>query len=289
MWMETIDVTAPYHFKRILERLTSDPLNVIDLDNRSISLPLRNKDQEPSVVLVKAIGTIEQPVFQVSGKDEADKDDLLKEVKRIFQWETNLLPVMEHFKLSNLAAIFEEHTGTPLVLDFNLYHCLVKCMIHQQLNLSFAHKLTARFVQTFGEQKEGVWFYPLPETIAGLDYSQLRELQFSMRKAEYVIDTSRMIASGELQLEELPSLSDEEIMEKLVKIRGIGPWTVQNVLLFGLGRPNLFPLADIGIQNALKKHFGLEKKPTKEEMLEWSKEWHPFLSYASLYLWRSIE
>ena len=106
----------------------------------------------------------------------------------------------------------------------------MKCIIHQQLNLSFAYTLTGRFVHTFGEQKDGVWFYPLPETIAQLDYNDLRELQFSMRKAEYVIDTSRMIADGRLDLDELDQLSDEDIMEKLVKIRGIGPWTVQNVL-----------------------------------------------------------
>jgi DNA-3-methyladenine glycosylase II len=79
------------------------------------------------------------------------------------------------------------------------------------------------------------------------------------------------------------------VIKQLVKIRGIGPWTAQNFLLFGLGRPNLFPKADIGIQNAIKKHFQLEQKPTFEQMDEISKEWAPYLSYASLYLWRSIE
>ncbi|WP_252607346.1 DNA-3-methyladenine glycosylase family protein [Bacillus paralicheniformis] len=287
MWKETVSVSPPYHFDRVLDRLSLDPLNAVNLDKREVKLPLRNQNKEPRIVAVQATGTVDTPVFAVSGTD--DRDDMMKEVKRIFRWEENLQPVLDHFSQSSLSSIFAEHAGTPLVLDFHLYHCLMKCMIHQQLNLSFAYTLTERFVHTFGEQKDGVWFYPLPETIAQLDYNDLRELQFSMRKAEYVIDTSRMIADGRLNLDELDQLSDEDIMEKLVKIRGIGPWTVQNVLLFGLGRPNLFPAADIGIQNAIKRHFGLNDKPTKEQMLEMSKEWHPYLSYASLYLWRSIE
>ncbi|TWM25943.1 DNA-3-methyladenine glycosylase [Bacillus paralicheniformis] len=287
MWKETVSVSPPYHFDRVLDRLSLDPLNAVNLDKREVKLPLRNQNKEPRIVAVQVTGTVDAPVFAVSGTD--DRDDMMKEVKRIFRWEENLQPVLDHFSQSSLSSIFAEHAGTPLVLDFHLYHCLMKCMIHQQLNLSFAYTLTERFVHTFGEQKDGVWFYPLPETVAQLDYNDLRELQFSMRKAEYVIDTSRMIADGRLNLDELDQLSDEDIMEKLVKIRGIGPWTVQNVLLFGLGRPNLFPAADIGIQNAIKRHFGLNDKPTKEQMLEMSKEWHPYLSYASLYLWRSIE
>ncbi|ASB87583.1 DNA-3-methyladenine glycosylase [Bacillus sonorensis] len=287
MWKEIVSISPPYHFDRVLERLSLDPLNAVSLEKREVRLPLRNQAKKPGIVTVRAIGTADAPEFLVSGTD--DQSAMMDEVKRIFQWKESLQPVLDHFSKTNLSQLFEEHAGTPLVLDFHLYHCLMKCIIHQQLNLSFAYTLTERFVHAFGEQKDGVWFYPLPETIAGLDYADLRALQFSMRKSEYVIDTSRMIAEGGLKLDELGSLTDEDIMEKLVKIRGIGPWTVQNVLLFGLGRPNLFPMADIGIQNAIKRHFGLKDKPTKEEMLEMSREWQPYLSYASLYLWRSIE
>lgn len=287
MWKEIVSVTPPYQFDRVLERLSLDPLNAVSLEQREVRLPLRNQAKEPSIVTVRAAGTVDAPEFVVSGTD--DQELMMEEVKRIFGWKESLQPVLDHFSKTSLFKLFEEHAGTPLVLDFQLYHCLMKCIIHQQLNLSFAFTLTERFVHTFGELKDGVWFYPLPETIAKLDYADLRDLQFSMRKSEYAIDTSRMIAEGILNLDELASLTDEEIMQKLVKIRGIGPWTVQNVLLFGLGRPNLFPMADIGLQNAIKCHFGLTDKPTKDEMLEMSREWQPYLSYASLYLWRSIE
>ena len=78
-------------------------------------------------------------------------------------------------------------------------------------------------------------------------------------------------------------------MEELLSIRGIGPWTVQNFLLFGLGKQNVFPKADIGLQRAVQRLLGLSEKPSAKQMEELSKRWEPYLSYASLYLWRSIE
>ena len=95
--------------------------------------------------------------------------------------------------------------------------------------------------------------------------------------------------SGELNFKELKHLYNQEIHDILIKLRGVGPWTVQNFLMFGIGRPNLFPMADIGLQNALKKRFDLAQKPSKAEMEQYIKDWEPYLSYASLYLWRSIE
>ena len=207
----------------------------------------------------------------------------------MFQWDIPLHDIDQHFQESDLKDIFHQHRGTPLILDFSPYSCLVKCIIHQQLNLKFAFTLTERYVQTFGEEIDGVWFYPSPEKAASLTIEQLRELQFSQRKAEYIIGLSEMIQSGELNLEELSQESDEAIMKTLVKIRGIGPWTAQNFLLFGLGRPNLFPIGDVGIQNALKKLYRLEAKPDAVSMEQFSEKWKPYLSYASLYLWRSIE
>ncbi|MGD6796261.1 DNA-3-methyladenine glycosylase family protein [Metabacillus indicus] len=287
MWEERVKIDPPYDFDRVLDRLSMDPLHHVTMAEREVSIPMRDGDKKPFVVKVKALGTKDAPEFLVSGS--GNREAALKETMRIFQWDTSLLDVQTHFRSSNIAGIFQEHDGTPLVLEFGLYECLMKCIIHQQLNLKFAHTLTERFVHTFGEQVDGVWFYPLPEKVAALDYSDLRELQFSGRKSEYVIDTSKLIAEGKINLEELKDLPDEDILKELVKIRGVGPWTVQNLLLFGLGRPNLFPVADIGIQNAMKKHFGLDRKPTLEEMQELSREWDPYLSYASLYLWRSIE
>jgi DNA-3-methyladenine glycosylase II len=288
--LHTINIPGPYNFDLVLSRLALDPLHVLNKEERWVKVPIRIH-KKPIVVKVQATGTTDNPTFLVE-LDEVDTSihELIKrEICRIFRWDVSLQAIHEHFQKTNLKQIFEEHYGTPIVLDFHPYNSLVKCIIHQQLNLKFAFTLTQRFVTTFGIEKNGVWFYPLPETVARLTVEELRALSFSTRKAEYIIDLSKEIQKGNLHIDSLYEKSDEEIMAELLRYRGIGQWTIQNVLLFGLGRNNLFPLADIGIQNAIKKLLKLEQKPTKEEMEAMLPKWHPYLSYASLYLWRSIE
>jgi DNA-3-methyladenine glycosylase II len=118
-----------------------------------------------------------------------------------------------------------------------------------------------------------------------LDYEDLQKLQFNRRKAEYVIDLSRQVADGELDLEGLQSLSDRQVVEKLVALRGVGRWTAECLLLFGMGRPDLLPAADIGVRNAVKKAFELDGQPTEAEVREWGEGWTPWRSYVTFYLW----
>ena len=288
MWKEIVATDGPYDFDRVLDRLSKDPLNFLNKEDKFVKIPLVI-NENPYVITVKAVGSTVEPKFEISGNGERVKELALMNIQRIFQWDFSLHKLNLHFQTTNIADIFKQHAGTPLVLEFDLYRCLMKCFIHQQLNVTFAHTLTERFVKEFGYQVGDVWFYPKPEIVATLKYDDLRALQFSGRKAEYVIDTSRLISEGKLNLTELELLSDGEIMKKLTKVRGIGPWTVQNLLLAGLGRSNLFPKADIGVQKAMQKHFKLGEKPTSEEMDQYSERWEPYLSYATLYLWRSIE
>ncbi len=228
------------------------------------------------------------PEFKIEC-DHKSHEQVIARLTDIFQWNVDLTQIDAHFAKTSLHSIFAEHYGTPLVLDFHPYHCLLKCIVHQQLNLSFAHTLTERFVKTYGFEQDGVWFYPQAETVAALTVEQLRELQFSRRKAEYAIGVAKEVVNGRLNFAELAQQSNEEITKQLIRLRGVGPWTVQNFLMFGLGRANLFPAADIGLQNALKFHFQLDRKPTLAEIEQYQQEWEPYLSYASLYLWRSIE
>ncbi|WP_246943102.1 DNA-3-methyladenine glycosylase family protein [Bacillus pinisoli] len=286
MWHEYIEIKGPYCFEAVLERLSMDPLNHINQQEKIITIPIYINDAK-EVVTIQGTGTINNPSFHVSGGE--NKGEVLKEVRRIFQWDVPLEQVYQHFAKTNLHDLAKLHIGTPLVLDMNPYLSLIKCIIHQQINMKFAFTLTERFVKTFGEKKDGIWFYPRPEKVASLSISDLRSLQFSQRKAEYILNISTLLANNDLSIQELARMNSEEVIQTLIKIRGVGRWTIENLLLFGFGRPNLFPKADIGIQNAIKLYFGLEEKPDIEVMNDLSKEWEPYLSYASLYLWRSLE
>jgi DNA-3-methyladenine glycosylase II len=286
MWQETISIPGPYNFDLALDRLSLDPLHAVDLDSKTVKVPVAN-GSEQIVATVTGTGSLEHPEFIINA--EGSKEQTLSILRNIFGWNVGLRKIHEHFQNTDLKPIFDAHYGTPLVLDFDPFGSLLKCIIHQQLNLSFAYTLTQRFVHAYGTEKDGTWFYPTADKVAGLTVEELRELQFSGRKAEYVIGIAELAADGKLDFTAMRNQPDAEIESELIKIRGVGPWTVQNFLMFAMGRPNLFPLADIGLQNALKKHYGLDRKPTITQMEQFKKPWEPYLSYASLYLWRSIE
>ncbi|KYD24844.1 DNA-3-methyladenine glycosylase [Geobacillus sp. FSL W8-0032] len=288
MWKQTITVPAPYDFAHALERLALDPLLAVDLERQRVTVPLHLDDVKVPVA-VESIGTKDAPRLIVSGPHPERQQEIIERISDLFQWRTPLASVHGHFQATELAPLFARYEGLPLVLDFDLYFCLVKCLIHQQLHLKVGYRLTERFVKTFGEERDGVWFYPRPEEIAARSYEDLRALQLSGRKAEYIVDVSRLIAEGKLRLDELRQMEDGEVMERLTAVRGIGPWTVQNFLLFGLGRPNVFPPADIGLQRAVEQLFQLPKRPTAHELAALGERWKPYASYAALYLWRSIE
>lgn len=286
LWKEEVTVVGPYDFDRALRRMAFDPLNAVDLKKRSIRVPLFVNERAETAE-VQALGTTENPRFIVRS-DAENKDALLKKIYSIFKWDTPLIDVSRHFQNTALASLFCVFRGNPLVCEFDLYRSLTKSIIHQQLNLKFASAITERFVKTFGFAKDGVWFYPSPAAVAELEYCQLQTLQFSRRKAEYVIDTARLMTKGALNLTELVQKNDEEVIGILTNVRGIGRWTAESVLLFGLGRNNLLPAGDVGLKNAIKNYFSLPEKPTSAEIRKMATEWEPYQSYASLYLWESL-
>lgn len=283
-----LKVKGPYHFKNALTRLSMDPLLNLSPEKEWLQVPLW-LDNTPCVIEVRQIGTVEHPEFIISCEEDPPEDELFQQLRHLFHWNVPLEKVASSFAASELSAIAAYFRGTPFVCDFQLYGTLMKTIIHQQLNMSFAYTLTSRFVQSFGFQKQGAWFYPHPEKIAALQTSDLRALQFSSRKAEYVIDTSKLIVTGKLDLEGMCKASDAEIREELMNIRGVGRWTAENFMMFGLGRTDLFPVQDAGLQNAVKKLKKLEEKPSQEDLTAMSVDWAPYRTYASLYLWESLQ
>ncbi|MFD2703880.1 DNA-3-methyladenine glycosylase family protein [Salibacterium lacus] len=287
MWNEEISLPRNYNVPVMLRRLGADPLHNLDEKEERLKIPVAHNGKAEGITL-RFYRTEEGYNVNLTG-DTVPPDAAAAKAESIFLWNRPLETINEHFHSTDLAPLFERFAGTPLVCEFETYGCLMKTIIHQQLNMSFAYTLSSRFVETYGEMIDDVWFYPEPEHIAGLEPAELKELQFSRSKAEYVIDTSKMIVEGKLDLETLKEKPDEEIMKTLTAIRGVGPWTAQCFLLFGLGRPDLLPAKDIGIQNGLKHLWSREEKPSVQEIQEKSKEWSPYASYAALYIWLSTE
>jgi DNA-3-methyladenine glycosylase II len=105
----------------------------------------------------------------------------------------------------------------------------------------------------------------------------------------YLRDLAEKIASRQVSFRKLRNLSDEEVIEHLTQVKGIGVWTVQMFLMFALERPNVFPAADLGVRNAIRRAYNLADPPTAADLLRISACWHPYCSVATWYLWRSLD
>jgi DNA-3-methyladenine glycosylase II len=163
----------------------------------------------------------------------------------------------------------------------------------QQINLPFAYTLKQRFVEQFGEfitfEGERFWLFPSYEKISSLNVDDLRKLQFTTRKAEYIIGIAKDMKSGRLTKELLLQKQDHhQVQKSLMLIRGIGAWTADYVMMKCLHQTSSFPIADVGLHNALKNLLGLKEKPTIEEIEEYAANWEGWQAYATFYLWRSL-
>ena len=118
---------------------------------------------------------------------------------------------------------------------------------------------------------------------------QLRACGLSKQKIASLQDLAGKVAHREINFRKLVDLQDEEIIAALLQVRGVGVWTAQMFLIFALERPNVMPLADLGIRNAVRKAYGLDELPKSEELLKLAEKWHPHCSVASWYLWRSLD
>ncbi|MBP2078491.1 DNA-3-methyladenine glycosylase family protein [Oceanobacillus polygoni] len=192
-----------------------------------------------------------------------------------------------------LQEITQKYDGLRIIRIPDLFEALTWAIIGQQINLSFAYTLKKRFVEQFGEsltfEGQTYWLFPTFEKIAAIAIDDLRKLQFSTRKAEYIIGIARAMAAGELTKEALLQKRDrEQIRKSLLALKGVGAWTADYVMMKCLHDLAAFPIADVGLQNALKEQLRLERKPTVEEMEEIALNWQGWQAYATFYLWRSL-
>jgi DNA-3-methyladenine glycosylase II len=162
------------------------------------------------------------------------------------------------------------------------YGMLLRSVIGQQLSVKAAATIYGRVLELFGNQT------PKPEALLEIEPERLREAGLSGRKVEYVRDLARHVLSGELELERLGELSDEEVIGEITAVRGFGVWSAQMFLIFFLGRPDVLPTGDLGIRRAVQIAYGLDGLPDPAELTEIAEPWRPRRSLACLYLWESL-
>jgi DNA-3-methyladenine glycosylase II len=163
------------------------------------------------------------------------------------------------------------------------FHALARAIVFQQLSGKAAGTIFGRLNA----------LYPggaaTPEGIMATSDEALRAVGLSRQKIGYLRDLSHKVLSGALPLDTVESMEDDELIAHLVQVKGIGRWTAQMFLMFRLGRPDVLPELDLGIQNAIQRAYRMRKRPTPKQVKKIGAKWSPHSSVACWYLWRSLE
>lgn len=165
------------------------------------------------------------------------------------------------------------------------FESLLQAITHQQLAGKAARTIHGRVLELFPNPKK-----PKAEALIAIKHEALRGAGLSTNKTLAVLDLAQKTLDGTVPtLRKLRSMSDEEIVERLTAVRGIGVWTVEMLLIFKLGRPDVLPIDDFGVRNGFRIAYDLPEMPKPKALLEYGEKWRPFRSVASWYLWRAAD
>jgi DNA-3-methyladenine glycosylase II len=162
------------------------------------------------------------------------------------------------------------------------FDALVRAIVYQQLAGRAAAAIHARFLALFDGR--GL----TPEGVLALPEAKLRSVGLSGAKTASIRDLAAKSLDGTVPLRGLSRLSDEEIVERLSSVRGIGPWTAEMFLMFQLGRPNVWPVGDLGVRNGYRIAYGLDEMPTPKQLLPLGEAYRPYRSVAAWYCWAAV-
>jgi len=192
-----------------------------------------------------------------------------------------------------LSEVIKNYDGLRLMGIPDLFEALSWAILGQQINLRFTYQLKERLVKKYGKSfkyKNNTYYaFPDPERIAKLSPEDLRPYRISQRKAEYLIGVAKIIAKGGLDKDALLALSPKAVKAQLIKVRGIGNWTANYVIMKCLRYSDGFPLKDVVLHNALKLQMNLATKPSLDTIRKISTNWQPWRGYATFYLWQTLQ
>ena len=185
---------------------------------------------------------------------------------------------------ADLKRLFDIYEAPELSLGQNYFWSLCRSIIYQQLNGKVSKTIMDRFIVLYKNGK-----YPSPKEVLNTDLKVLRDVGLSRAKAGYMHNIARAFVDDVIQFKNFSYVSDDEIKNQLIKIKGIGPWTVEMFLIFTLNRPDIFPATDLGIQKGYQRYYKLQKLPETNDMVKKAERWRPYRSVVTLYLWYAVD
>jgi DNA-3-methyladenine glycosylase II len=227
----------------------------------------------------------------LAGADDAATRGFVREhVERQFSIHLDLAPFYRLAKSDPvLARLAERFRGMRIPQAPSVFETVISAILEQQINLSFAHQVKRALIEGYGGHVEfhGRRYnaFPEPAALAIATPKQLRRLQISGPKARYLIGISQAALDGSLDLEGMRSVEPPLAYERLLAQKGVGPWTAQYVGLRALGHRDCLPAADVGLQKAVQRFYGLRKQPSAARLETLARNWAGWQSYTTFYLW----
>ncbi len=195
---------------------------------------------------------------------------------------------LKHLSLHDpvIAELIARYGGYTVTPHTDYYHELIESIIGQQLSVKAAAAIKQKFVALFGGQT-----LPTPQAILEKSHEDLRSAGLSNAKARYIQDLALHVLEDRLDFKKLDNLSNNEVIEELTAVKGIGEWTAHMFMIFCMGRLDILPVGDLGIKNGIMKLYNLPKLPGTEDIktIAQKNSWHPYESVASWYVWKSLD
>ncbi|GJL77388.1 MAG: DNA-3-methyladenine glycosylase [Nitrospinaceae bacterium] len=193
--------------------------------------------------------------------------------------------ILDHFDQRDpvMAKLIRKTGPFQLKKNRQYFQVLCKAIISQQISTQAARTITARFYDLFDGHA------PKPENVFEVQDASLQGAGLSRQKVAYLKDLSRHFVEKSIRPHRLPHLSNEEVVLTLTSVHGIGRWTAEMFLIFSLNRMDVLPIADLGLQNAIKILYGTRNHPTAKKIRSLGKKWNPLETVATWYAWRKID
>ena len=195
-----------------------------------------------------------------------------KAVRYLRQSDPELIPLLDAFKIQDLQP------------ETDYFKSLTRSIVYQQLSGKAAKTISDRFILLYKDKS-----YPTPVDVINIDHEKLRSVGLSNSKAQYIKNIAHAFLDNPDTYDSLEKMDDQDIIDTLITIKGVGPWTAQMFLMFTLNRPDVFPVTDLGVQKGFKHYYKLSEMPTPGQILKKSEQWAPYRTVVSLYFWRLLE
>lgn len=290
-------ITPPFDFDLSTKFCERTKFDKLDRNDKYCLKRYTKIDNKPLFLEIGCRGPVDKPVGLVKWSypegGQVDKERIVKTAGKILSADVDLLPF--YSKLDRSAKLKPLKTGfygLKPILTATVFESAAWAIIGQQINLTFAGKIKLRLEQRYGKSiKYGntrFYLFPDPQKIARARISTLRNMQFSLRKAEYLIGLARFCTEQNSFFDSLSNMLYQDAIEKLIAIRGIGVWSANYLLMRGVGHLNCLPLGDTGLTRATKEVYNMRQKPDNDKIEKLARKFEPYRSLYTFYLWFSL-